>query len=142
MPSETTMPQVDADALNDAQAFLTGWSKAWRDRDGHAYADLLHDDAVLIIPQGTMTRQTVSQFIHGLLEVWPDHRIEVTRWAATREGELVQVTFEWVATGTLPGGPIELRGADRYTLRDGKVTEGVAYFDPRPVLERSQAPTN
>ena len=24
--------------------------------------------------------------------------------------------IEWVATGTLPGGPIELRGADRYTL--------------------------
>lgn len=49
--------------------------------------------------------------------------------------------IEWVATGTLPGGPIELRGADRYTLRDGKVTEGVAYFDPRPLLERQQAPT-
>jgi ketosteroid isomerase-like protein len=52
------------------------------------------------------------------------------------------VLIEWMATGTLPGGPIELRGADRYTLRDGKVAEGVAYFDPRPVLERQQAPTD
>jgi ketosteroid isomerase-like protein len=50
------------------------------------------------------------------------------------------VLIEWVATGTLPGGSIELRGADRYTLRDGKVAEGVAYFDPRPVLELRSRP--
>jgi hypothetical protein len=37
-----------------------------------------------------------------------------------------------------PGGPIEPRGADRYTLRDGKVSEGVAHFDPRPLLERQK----
>jgi hypothetical protein len=57
---------------------------------------------------------------------------------ATADGVLI----EWVATGTLPGGPIKLRGADRYTLRDGKVTEGVAYFDPRPVLDRQRPPAS
>jgi hypothetical protein len=36
------------------------------------------------------------------------------------------VPIEWVATGTLAGSPIELRGADRYTLRDGKVAEDVS----------------
>jgi ketosteroid isomerase-like protein len=137
----TTMDStpVDSAALADAKAFVDSWTKAWRDRNGQAYAALLHEDAVLSIPQGTMTRETVPQFIDSLLAVWPDHRITTTRWAATREGELVHVIFEWVATGTLPGGPIELRGADRYTLRDGKVTEGIAYFDPRPVLERQEA---
>lgn len=141
MPTTTT-PEAQARAMADAKAFVDNWHKAWRDRDGQAYAGLLHEDAVLYIPQGTMTRETVPQFIDGLLAVWPDHRITATRWAATREGELVHVIFEWVATGTLPGGPIELRGADRYTLRDGKVTEGVAYFDPRPVLERQEVPTD
>jgi hypothetical protein len=40
-----------------------------------------------------------------------------------------------VNTGTLRGAPFELRGADRFTLRDGKGTEGYSYFDPRPLLE-------
>ena len=141
MPTTTT-PTAEARAMADAQAFVDNWHKAWRDRDGQAYAELLHEDAVLYPPLGAMTREQLPQFVDALLAVWPDHRIEVTRWAATREGELVHVLMEWVATGTLPGGPIELRGADRYTLRDGKVTEGVAYFDPRPLLERQQAPTD
>jgi hypothetical protein len=29
-----------------AQAFVDGWHRAWRDRDGHAYAELLHEDCV------------------------------------------------------------------------------------------------
>jgi hypothetical protein len=39
-----------------------------------------------------------------------------------------------VNTGTLNGSPVEIRGVDRYTLRDGKATEGYSYFDPRPLL--------
>jgi hypothetical protein len=45
-------------------------------------------------------------------------------------------------TGTLQGAPLELRGADRYTLRGGKATEGHAYFDPRPFLDAQAAPTD
>jgi hypothetical protein len=36
---------------------------------------------------------------------------------------------------TLNGTPFELRGADRYVLRDGKGIEGFSYFDPRPLLD-------
>ncbi len=45
------------------------------------------------------------------------------------------VLFEWVNTGSLNGAPFELRGADRYILRDGKGSVGYSYFDPRPFLE-------
>jgi hypothetical protein len=31
-------------------------------------------------------------------------------------------------------GEFEIHGADRFTLRDGKAVEGVAYFDPRPLI--------
>jgi hypothetical protein len=37
-------------------------------------------------------------------------------------------------SGTLPTGPLEIHGVDRFTLEDGKATHGVAYFDPRPML--------
>ena len=101
--TNTTTPEAQARAMADTKAFVDNWHKAWRDRDGQAYAELLHEDAVLYIPRGTMTRETVPQFIEGLLAVWPDHRIAATGWAATSEGELVHVIFERVATGTLPG---------------------------------------
>ena len=121
--------------MSDAQTFVENWLRVWRDRDGQAYAELLHEDCVLDNPITQIPREQLPQFVDSLLAAWPDHRITATRWAATDDGVLI----EWVATGTLLGSPIELRGADRYTLRDGKVVEGVAYFDPRPVLERQQA---
>jgi ketosteroid isomerase-like protein len=122
----------------NAQSFVDNWSRVWRDRDGQGYAELLHEDCVLYNPIGPVSREQLPQFVDSLIAIWPDHRIAATRWGATADGVLI----EWVATGTLPGGPIELRGADRYTVRDGKVAEGVAYFDPRPLLERQQAPTD
>ena len=134
----TPPPAAGAATTADAQRFVEDWLRVWRDRDGHAYADLLHEDCVFDNPMGPITREQLPQFVDSLLAIWPDHRIEATRWGATADGVLI----EWVATGTLPGGPIELRGADRYTLRDGKVAEGVAYFDPRPVLERQHPPAN
>ncbi|HZD67858.1 MAG TPA: nuclear transport factor 2 family protein [Actinomycetes bacterium] len=128
-----------ADArIAEAQTFVDNWLRVWRERDGHAYAELLHDDCVFDNPITPIPRDQLPQFVDSLLAVWPDHRIQATRWAATADGALIHVLIEWVATGTLAGSPIELRGADRYTLRDGKVAEGVAYFDPRPVLERQQ----
>jgi ketosteroid isomerase-like protein len=122
----------------DAQSFVDSWLRVWRERDGQAYAELLHEDCVFDNPITPIPRAELPRFVDSLLAVWPDHRIEATRWAATDDGVLI----EWMATGTLAGSPIELRGADRYTLRDGKVAEGVAYFDPRPILERQQAPSN
>jgi ketosteroid isomerase-like protein len=133
---------IGGTAMADAQAFVDDWHRVWRDRGGHAYAELLHEDCVLYPPMGAVTREQLPQFVDSLLAIWPDHRIEATRWAATSDGGLIHVLMEWVATGTLPGGPIELRGVDRYTLRGGKAVEGVSYFDPRPLLERQQAPTD
>jgi ketosteroid isomerase-like protein len=127
--------------IAEAKSFVEDWLRVWRARDGRAYAELLDPDCVFDNPITPIPRDELPNFVDSLLAVWPDHRIEATRWAATADGPLVHVLIEWVATGTLPGGPIELHGADRYTLRDGKVVEGVAYFDPRPVLERQQAPT-
>ena len=127
----------DHTATSEAQSFVDNWLRVWRERDGHAYAELLHEDCVLENPISAIPRDELPKFVDSLLAIWPDHRIAATRWAATDDGVLI----EWVATGTLPGGPIELRGADRYTLRDGKVAEGVAYFDPRRLLELQEAPS-
>jgi ketosteroid isomerase-like protein len=61
----------------------------------------------------------------------PDIRVVPIRWGETADG----VFIEWRNTGTLDGTPFEIPGVDLYTLRDGKGSEGISYFDPRPLLE-------
>jgi hypothetical protein len=119
--------------MSDAKRFVDAWSKVWRgpESDPQLYMDLLHEGCPLINPINEIRREDLPSFMEAFLEMEPDVRVVPTRWAETDDG----VLFEWVNTGTLHGAPFELRGADRYTLRDGKGSEGVAYFDPRPFLE-------
>lgn len=56
-------------------------------------------------------------------EAEPDIAVVPTHWAETADGN---VLIEWLNTGTLRR-PFELRGADRYTLKDEKATEGHDY---------------
>ena len=115
----------------EAETFVQDWERAWRERDGQAYADLLHDGCVLENPWSPVTRDELPAFVDAMLATMPDHRIAAVRWGETSDG----VIIEWHLTATLPGGPIDLRGADRFTLRDGKAVDGVAYCDPRQFNE-------
>jgi ketosteroid isomerase-like protein len=126
--------------MTEAEAFVESWSRIWRGRetDARLYMDLLHPGCPLINPVSEGRREDLPKIIEAFLELEPDIRVVPTRWAETSDGVLI----EWVNTGTLDGSPFELRGADRYTLRDGKATEGYAYFDPRPFLEAQAASTD
>jgi hypothetical protein len=123
--------------MTAAEAFVASWSRVWRGRDSdpQLYMDLLHEGCPLINPIGETTREDLPAFMAAVLAMEPDIRVEPIRWAETEDGVLI----EWVNRGTLNGMPFELRGADRYTLRDGKAAEGYAYFDPRPFLEAAAA---
>lgn len=115
---------------------MENWSKVWHgnDSDPELYMELLHNGCPLINPLGTVTREELPAFFEAVLDLEPDIRVVPTRWAETDDGVLI----EWVNTGTLREAPVELRGADRYTLKDGKATEGYGYFDPRPFLGERQ----
>lgn len=119
--------------MTQAEEFVENWSRVWRgpDSDPQLYMELLHEGCRLINPISEIRREQLPGFMEALLAVEPDVRVVPTRWAETSDGVLI----EWVNTGTLNGASLELGGADRYTLRDGKATEGVAYFDPRPFIE-------
>ena len=123
--------------MSDAQLFVDTWSKVWRGRESNPrlYMELLHEGCRLVNPLGGGTREDLPRIFEAFLEVEPDIRVVPTRSGETEDGVLI----EWVNTGTLHGRPVELRGADRFTLRDGKASEGFSYFDPRPFLE--DAPT-
>jgi ketosteroid isomerase-like protein len=66
----------------------------------------------------------------------PDIRVVPIRWGETADG----VFIEWRNTGTLDGTPFEIRGVDLYTLRDGKGSEGISYFDPRMGAQARNGP--
>jgi SnoaL-like domain len=125
--------------MTEAEAFVENWSKVWNGRDSNLrlYMELLHEGCPLVNPLNTVTREELPEFFEAVLAIEPDIRVVPTRWAETDDGVLI----EWVNTGTLQGAPFELRGADRYTLKDGKATEGYAYFDPRSFLDAQAAPT-
>ena len=120
--------------MSDAASFVAAWSQVWRgpDSDPQRYMALLHEGCPLINPISRGTREDLPRIFDAFLTIEPDIRVVPTRWAETDDGVLI----EWCNTGTVHGAPLELRGADRFTLRDGKASEGVAYFDPRPFLER------
>ena len=95
--------------------------------------ELLHEGCRPINPLSPTTREDLPGFFESVLANMPDIRAELPiRWAQTEDGS---VLIEWVNAGTPDGSPIEIRGVDRYTLRDGKATEGYSYFDPRPFLD-------
>jgi hypothetical protein len=122
--------------MTEAQAFMEKWSKIWRGPDSNPelYMDLIHEGCPLINPINPTTREELPQFFEAVLGIEPDIQVVTSRWCATDDG----VLFEWINTGTLRGSPIEIRGADRYSLRDGKAYEGYSYFDPRPFLNGSR----
>jgi ketosteroid isomerase-like protein len=119
--------------MTEAEAFVENWSRVWRgpDSDPQFYMELLHEGCPLINPISEGKREDLPQIFEAFLKLEPDIRVIPTRWAATEDGVLI----EWLNTGTVRGEPFELRGADRFTLRDGKATEGCSYFDPRPFLD-------
>jgi hypothetical protein len=123
--------------VGNAQSFVEDWSRVWRgpDSDPQFYMELLHEDCRLVNPFGAGTRQDLPQIFESVLAVEPDIRVVPTRWAETEDG----VIIEWVNTGTVRGHAIEIRGVDRFTLRDGKGSEGYSYFDPRPLLDDEPA---
>ena len=127
--------------MTDAESFVENWSRVWngRDSDPGLYMSLLHEGCPMINPLSPTTREELPQIFESLLTLEPDIRVVPTRWAETADGS---VLIEWVNTGTLNGVPFELRGTDRFTLWNGKASEGYSYFDPRPFLEGQEPPTD
>ena len=119
--------------MSDAETFVTRWSTVWRGpkSDPELYTELLHVGCPLINPLNPTRRVELPQFFESVLADVPNIRVVPTRWAETNDGS---VLIEWINTGTVGGSPIEIRGVDRCTIRDGKATEGYSYFDPRPFL--------
>lgn len=112
--------------------FVERFRDFWAAPDPTALDELLHEDAHLLQPlMGEVrSRASYAQAMHRLLAVMPDLHGRTLRWGQTEDGVLIEHTL----AGTLGGKPLSWDLTDRITLRDGRVVERIAYFDPLPLL--------
>jgi ketosteroid isomerase-like protein len=112
--------------------FVERFERFWAAPDPAALDELLHDDAHLVQPlmPDARSRAAYATAMRRLLAVMPDLHGRTCRWAQTTDGVLIEHTL----AGTLGGKALSWDLADRITLRDGRVVERIAYFDPLPVL--------
>jgi SnoaL-like domain len=131
-------------STSDAARFVEHWTDVWRELDPDRFPELFHSEGTLYHP--TMSRPITSveepAYVAGLKQAVEGLKLVPTRWGETEDGVLI----EWQLTGTLADKPLDLRGADRFTLRGAKAVEGIAYFDTYPIwaaldpeMERDEA---
>jgi ketosteroid isomerase-like protein len=112
--------------------FVERFKRFWAAPDPSALGELLHDDAHLVQPlmPGAHSRAAYAETMRRLLAVMPDLHGRTRRWGETEDGVLIEHTL----AGTLGGKQLSWDLTDRITLRDGRVVERIAYFDPLPLL--------
>jgi ketosteroid isomerase-like protein len=112
--------------------FVERFKRFWAAPDPAALGELLHDEAHLVQPlmPGARSRAAYAETMRRLLAVMPDLHGHTRRWGETEDGVLIEHTL----AGTLGGKRLSWDLTDRITLRDGRVVERIAYFDPLPLL--------
>jgi ketosteroid isomerase-like protein len=112
--------------------FVERFMRFWAAPDPAALDELLHDDAHLVQPlmPEARSRAAYAQSTRRLLAVMPDLHGRTHRWGPTEDGVLIEHTL----AGTLGGKALSWDLTDRITLRDGRVVERIAYFDPLPLV--------
>jgi ketosteroid isomerase-like protein len=112
--------------------FVERFKRFWEAPDPAALEALLHEDAHLVQPlmPEARSRAAYAQAMRRLLAVMPDLHGRTRRWGQTEDGVLIEHTL----TATLGGKALSWDLTDRITLRDDRVLERIAYFDPLPLL--------
>ena len=113
--------------------FEEGWSTP---RGGQAFLDhflpFMTDETRMIQPMApeAVGREQFAEMFSGTFELIPDLHAEVHGYTA--DGDVGHVSFDLL--GTVGGRPFRLVCCDRITVRDGKVVERIAHFDPLPLV--------
>lgn len=120
--------------LAQAESWVARFAAVWAKPNSDALRDLMHADTRNLIPPMAEPgdREEVVAHFAGVLRMIPDFHLKIVRWAAVAD----TVMIEWQAHATAAGKPLDWRGVDRISLRDGKTYEGQVYWDTRGLAER------
>ena len=120
-----------------AEQWVEAFAEGWRAPDSlDAFAAHFErwftDDIRMIQPQLPVTvgKRAFREGFRPAFELIPDLHASVHSWAANGDVVFIEFTLE----GTIGGRRIRVPAVDRFTFRDGLVSERVAHFDPTPML--------
>lgn len=133
LTSHGPLDDEDGEPGPDPVAFVRRFQHMWQAPQPEQFAALFTHDATLLHPtmDQPLPREAIPGYVEQLKALAPDIRLEIDRWAA--QGR--EVLIEWTITASYHGDPVELKGADRFTLRGDHAVEGVAYFDTLPLWQ-------
>lgn len=120
------------DTRTPGHAFVTKFADFWETPSPARLPELLHPDVVLrqpLAPPAVGIIQAQQQF-ERFCRCLPDLHARIDHWSA--DGDVVFIEFTLHAR--FGGDALAWPTVNRMTLRDGKVTERIAYFDPLAVL--------
>lgn len=122
--------------MTEASEFMERFQKMWQAPTPDGFAGMFHPDGVFRHPSmpEPLPANQAAQYMRGVQASFPDIALEVHRWAASGDFVIVEYTLR----ATVDGREVAWHGADRFTLRDGRAIEGVAYFDTA-ALQRAVA---
>jgi ketosteroid isomerase-like protein len=132
MSAEATVAASAATA-EFADWFQDGWAIGARDPErffAHI-AERLTPDALMTQPLAAPLRgeSGMRRLFTPLFRAIPDLHGEVVRWGATADGVMIELRL----SGTLGRRPVSWITVDRIVLRDGRIAERAANFDPLPL---------
>jgi hypothetical protein len=115
-----------------AEDFVRRFAAAWADPSPERLGALAHPDVLLRQPMMRPIRGAAAwrEAVRDLLDMAPDIRGEVLRWAASGPDLFVELTLR----ATFARRPYQWTLVDRIRLEEGLVRERVSYFDPLPLM--------
>jgi hypothetical protein len=121
----------------DVHDFMREFEEGWsRPRGGQAVLDhflpFMTDETRMVQPMAPVAvgREEFARMFSGTFDLIPDLHAEVHGYTA--DGDVAHVDFDLI--GTVGGRRVRLKCCDRITVRDDKVVERIAYFDPTPLI--------
>jgi ketosteroid isomerase-like protein len=115
----------------ELQDFVTRYAAAWAARDGNAFLALWHPDGVLRTPfVGRAVAGSELKLLNDTQKALaPDLIWQLLDWTARND----VVILEWQNSRVVDGKRYDIRGVDKFRLRDGKIIEETVYADTAPV---------
>ena len=137
MSTEARRPPVTATGSGGVAEFVewfaAGWAIGARDPErffAHIGARLT-PDALMTQPMAAPLRGDAGmrRLFRPIFAAIPDLHGDVERWGATSDGVLIELRL----SGTVGRRPVSWVTVDRIVLRDGRIAERAANFDPLPL---------
>jgi|SRR5665213_291275 len=118
-------PHIDAPAIETrlVEPYIANWRAPRPERLSAFYVNGGH----LLVPgvPSALSGDAITDYYRDWIAEIQNLQLHCESWMARAD----QVFFEWRMTGSIAGQPFDLGAAERLTLDESRLVEGVSYFD-------------